>query len=399
HVRLTNAEIEEGMRKAGITLHLRRIVTATQARADSIYAAFRKGRMIDDRLFARNDSGAPDVNETTLLALSRDLPAVARAVVRLRPFELSAPVRGTNGFYLFRVDNVIMKPIETETDREAARDQAIRTLRTARADSIADQYVQRLMRQHAPVIKAEGYNIVHAFLGDKGLSHDKRIGWNIPSTFMTEAGALPISDAGTMLQKPLVTIGNRQLSVGDYLRWFDIRQFQMKTSSLEAFNRSVRQTIWKMTQDKLLSGIAYARGLNARDTVRRETEKWRAKLLYLSARASLVRAVRVSDAEVKKEYQTQKRAYTNAQGAVLPFDEVKQYVRSDLQQRAMTALLVRKLNQLSQQISVSVNRDRVRLLETSIASEPNPIEILYYKPGGTFPRVAFPTIDQAWQDY
>jgi len=357
NVVLTQSEIEESARKSAITVRLRWIVARTQRKADSIYAAFRAGKRIDPGLFARNDSGAAAGIETTLLALERDNPTAAKQVAALHALELSAPVKGTNGFYLYVVDDIITTPIVTATDRDAAEHQARIVLSTVKADAIADAYVQRLMRLNAPVIKAEGYNIIRAYLADKGLTRGKQLEWDIPSTFMTEAGPVPITESGKFVHKTLVTFGKKRLTVGDYLRWFDIRQFQLKTSSLEAFNGSVRQTVWKLTQDKLLSEEAYARGLNRRDTVRHETEKWNVKLLYLAARASMMRS---PDSH---------------------------------------AALVRMLEQLKQKYAVTIDVEKLAHMQAAAGIERQPEEIIYYKPGGTFPRVAFPTIDPAWQEY
>jgi hypothetical protein len=145
--------------------------------------------------------------------------------------------------------------------------------------------------------------------------------------------------------------------VGEYLRWFDIRQFQIKTSTLASFNNSVRQTIWKMTQDKLLSEAAYGRGLNRRDTVRHETEKWNAKLLYMAARSDVMHS------------------------------------------GSGHAALVRRLELLKKKYRVEIDREKISLLQSALGTEQQPVDIFYYKPGGTFPRVAFPTIDPAWQDF
>ncbi len=354
---LTRGEIEEGARKSAITVRLRWIVTRTQRKADSLHAAFKAGKRIDPALFARNDSGAVAGIESTLLALERDNPAAARQIAGLHALELSAPVKGPDGYYLFVVDDIVTTPIATETSLDAARLEARTVLTAAKADAIAGAYVQRLMKQNAPVIKAEGYNIIRAFLADKGLTRGKKTEWDIPSTFMTEAGPVPITESGKFVHKTLVTYGGKRLTVGDYIRWFDIRQFQLKTSSLEAFNRSVKQTVWKMTQDKLLSEAAYARGLNRRDTVRHETNKWKAKLLYLAARSSVMRS-------------------------------------QDPQ-----AALVRRLEQLKKSYTVTIDMETLAVLQASLGIERQPVEIFYYKPGGTFPRVAFPTIDPAWQDF
>ncbi|MEK7671279.1 MAG: hypothetical protein AAB344_03570, partial [Bacteroidota bacterium] len=248
-----------------------------------------------------------------------------------------------------------------------------------------------------PIIKAEGFNIVRAFLADKGLSRDTQVKWNIPSTFMTEAGPMPINASEKFLSRPLVTFAGQTLVVRDYVRWFDVRQFQLKRSSLAAFNSSVKQTIWKMVQDKILSQEAYARGLNKRHDVRHEAKKWEAKLLYLAGRSHVMRTISISDSALKKQYQEQKKRYRDADAKQLSFDKARDRVWLDVYYNAETNTLFRTLQRLRKKYDVLINEEAVKELAVQASRDPNAIDVKFYKPGGTFPRVAFPSIDERWQ--
>jgi hypothetical protein len=46
---------------------------------------------------------------------------------------------------------------------------------------------------------------------------------------------------------------------------------------------------------------------------------------------------------------------------------------------------------------VTINEKLVEELAATLRPDPHAIEVKVYKPGGTFPRVAFPTIDERWQ--
>jgi hypothetical protein len=46
-----------------------------------------------------------------------------------------------------------------------------------------------------------------------------------------------------------------------------------------------------------------------------------------------------------------------------------------------------------------VNEQLLDTLAETIEESEIPVGVIFYKPGGTFPRVAFPTIDQSWRDY
>jgi hypothetical protein len=189
------------------------------------------------------------------------------------------------------------------------------------------------------------------------------------------------------------------LTVRDYLEWFELRQFQLKRSSLRAFNASVRQTVWRLVRDRLLSEEAYRRGLDRRDEVRRESGKWEAKLLYLACRAQLRRSVRVSDSLVANEYRGHRNRYRDAGGRPIPLAQVRDDLRKDLADREENVLLFRTLRRLKDSTPVTVDEAAVATLGAGLLPDSRSIDVLIYKPGGTFPRVAFPTIDERWQSY
>ena len=399
-VKLTDKEIEEGIRKERMNLQLRWLYAANGEEAQSLEAELKKGISFDS-LYAVNcgkgDSSSDRSLETTLLKLERDTPELARSIANLKTAQASAPIEGPDGYYLVRLDHVWQNPIMTEAEYGRLRDGAVKILMSSRADQLAADYVRTKMEVANPVIRAEGLNIVRAYVADKGLSRDTRVKWDIPSTFMTEAGPQPISTSGKFLSRPLVVFGNNMITVRDYVVWFDIRQFQLKTYSIEAFNSSVKRTIWKMVQDKLLSQEAYARSLNYQDEVKRETGKWGTKLLYLAGRSHILRTVRISEDSLKREYDRTKELYRDTSGKLLSFAQARDQMWTTKYYAEEERVLSQTLRRLKEVYPVHVDDAVVSRLAAGIKRESNPVNVIFYKPGGTFPRVAFPTIDESWQ--
>jgi hypothetical protein len=401
-VHLSDDEVEAGVRKAKMNIRLRWIYAKTLADAKRVNAQIKTGISFDT-LFAYQRSLSDSLGErsleTTMLNLETDNPELAKNIAGLHAKQPSAPIKGSDGFYVVMIDQVWQNPLTTETEYTALKDHAIKTLTSARADALAGEFVKETMKSINPIIKAEGFNIVRAYMAEKGLSRDTRVKWDIPSTFMTEAGPLPISSSGKFLSRPLVTFGSQMLTVRDYLRWFDIRQFQLKTSSLAAFNSSVKKTIWKMVQDKLLSQEAYSLGLNRRSVVQLEKRKWEAKLLYLAGRSHVARTVALSDSAVKNEYTIHRQRYRDASGKAMSFDQAKGQIRLALYYSEESKALLRTLQRLQREFTVAINEEAVQSLSATVLKETSPIDVIFYKPGGTFPRVAFPSIDERWQSF
>ena len=368
-VRLAEKTIAENVEKARTNIRFRWIYCPTKTMADNIRSSIEKGAAFDS-LFQRQLQGTTTRSgrsmESTFLKLEKDNPDFAAQLKKLRKMEVSKPVEGKDGYYVIHIDEIWKNPVSTETEQAQLRDEAIKVGTFIQADALAGNYVKSRMRQSNPVLKAEGFNILRAYVAEKGLTRDTRVKWSIPSTFMTEAGPQPIASSPKFLNRPLVTFGKKVLTVRDYAEWFDIRQFQLKTSSLEAFNASIKQTVWKMVQDRLLSEEARRRGLQNLEVVRHEKSKWESKMLYLAGRSHVLRA------------------------------SVKEQPKAALSDGDEGVVLFRTLQTLRTRYPAVINYEILDRMATSVNREPAAIDVIFYKPGGTFPRVAFPTIDEAW---
>ena len=399
-VKVSDEETEWGFQKAKTNLRLRWIYLTDEKAAARTHDMLVHGVSFDS-LFSNQafmDSSANSrTMETSVLTLEHDNPAFARNLQHLKSREITPPIKGVDGYYIIRIDAVWQNPLTTETEYATLKVRAGEVIRQMKADKLADAFVGEQMKAAHPVIKAEGFNIVRALLAEKGLSRNARIEWKIPATFMTEAGPQPISASGKFLNKPLVAFNHKMFTAGDYAKWFDIRQFQLKTNSLAAFNASVRQTIWKMVQDKILSDEAYSRRLNMQDVVRKETTKWEAKLLYLAERQNIRHSVSISDSSLREEYEKQKRRFHSTTEKLPTFSEAKMDVWQDLFAREEVNKQFRILQRLEKEIPVVVHEEIVQKLSSAVEKDVNPIDVMYYKPGGTYPRIAFPTIDASWR--
>lgn len=397
-VALTEDQIEQDIQKAKITVSLRWLFQPTKIEADECQKILAQGASFDS-LFALQLDSVTSISsrstEISLLKLERDNEIVAHSISGMRVGECTPPIQGTDGYYIIRLDQVRQNPLTTESEYTNLKKQAVDIRTRIIADKLADEYVKTMMSKHNPVIKAEGFNILRAYIASKGLSRDATVKWEIPTTFMTEAGPQPIQQSGEYLNKTLVTFGNRSLTIRDYIRWYDIRQFQFNTRSLVAFNSSVKKTIWKMVQDKLLSEEAYQRGLNHVPSVMHETDKWRVKLLYLAQRSALLRTINISDSVLLDYYKKHDKQYKKGKTSS-SFQQVREIVLTDYFNEQESLVLLHALGELKKKYIVFINEQVLQRLSDTIRPEPRAIEMIFYKPGGTFPRVAFPTIDEAW---
>ncbi|MGB6648364.1 MAG: peptidylprolyl isomerase [Bacteroidota bacterium] len=402
NVSVTEADVDTAMVKARMNLRLRWLYREDRLGAGSAVRELAYGISFDS-LYERDrnqEEGAGERSlETTLLMLERDNPEFASRIGSLRSQRVSEPIEGPDGFYIVRLDEVWQNPLMTESEMRDLRVTARKILVETRADAVARAYVRAQMRTANPVMKADGFNILRAHIADRGLSRDTQVRWEIPRTFMTEAGPMPIASSDEFLDRGLVRVGREEISVRDYIRWYDIRQFQFDRRSPEAFASSVKRSVWKMAQDRLLSNEAYDLGLHRVPEVAHEAGKWRAKLLYLAARADVGRMVQVTDSSVLAAYAGGNGRYRDAEGKILPLEEVEQGLRYQLMFEQENTLLQQRLDRLRKEYAILFHEDVLGPLSASVSRESGAVDVVWYRPGGTFPRVAFPTIDDRWQSF
>jgi hypothetical protein len=225
-VKLSEKQIAKDTRKAKIAISLRWIFKPTKSEVEKTKKMIIAGAPFDSLYALQYDSTVNADSrslETTLLKLEQDNEELSKTISTMSVGNISQPVQGKDGYYIFRLDKALQNPITTESEYTELKSQAIEIRTKLIADVLADKYVKNIMNQHTPVIKADGFNILRAYLADKGLSRDTEVKWDIPSVFWTEAGPQPIRNSDKFLSRPLVTFGSRTMTIHDYAQWYDWR--------------------------------------------------------------------------------------------------------------------------------------------------------------------------------
>ncbi len=399
-VELSEEHIRAGVQKGRVRIRLRWMFSESQPDAESIYAAYREGASFDS-LFSVNLSAnqAPEsrMYEGTQLNLERDNPELMKRIVFLKSGEVSQPIEGPDGFYIFRIDEIWQNPILPEHEYTLLREQAITVLTKLRADEISAEYIRELFEEKNPEIVPAGMHVIRAYLAEKGLSEERREEFEIPMKLMTEGGPVEIVGNPEFLEMPVARSSDLTIAVRDYLDWFELRQFQIRRHSRSAFETSILQSVTKMIQDRMLIERAYRRGLYQLDEVRSEKARWQAKILYSVFRRELARSVQVTDRQVLSYYNANRRRYADRQGTPVNYEEIRERVRAEVRLAEENRLLHRLLNDVQHAYPVEVDQQIIDRLSGSIDESDTPINVIFYKPGGTFPRVAYPTIDQSWR--
>jgi hypothetical protein len=133
-----------------------------------------------------------------------------------------------------------------------------------------------------------------------------------------------------------------------------------------------------MIRDRLLSERANNRGLDKTESVIKQTEWWKDKIVSAVVKNEIASSIDVENNEMKT--------------GRTPENETASGKASD----DYTAKLLRKILLLKQEYSVVINEDNLDKIPVSIENNPRAVEFYTVKKGGLIPRTPYPTIDFDW---
>src|SRR5579862_3237906 len=154
-----------------------------------------------------------------------------------------------------------------------------------------------------------------------------------------------------------------------------------------------------MVRDRLLTARAFARGLQRRETVRKQREWWRDKIAYRLAKDAIMDSIPVNDSLLLAYYKEHLRDYRNAKGDTMAFDTSKDDVKKNYYTDKTTERLLHRMVALKKRYPIRVFDANLKSLNVENENDPKAIDVYIAKTGGIFPRQAFPTIDFEWQTW
>ena len=403
-VHISRQEMEEAVTAQRIHYSLRWIYAPTRDRIEEVKNGLAAGRPFDSLYHASlvNPAQADDRSwQTTRFKLMTTRPGVAGVVDTMKPGRTSVPVEGPDGWYIFSLDNISFDAITTESDAAQQLHRASEVLTQHKADSLSDIYVDKLMREHAPVIERRTFAILCAFLGQAWLPQDLRTSMLTVLPVDREIAVAAAANPSPYASDKLVTMSDRAVTLGRFLAWYNARSTLVKlsTTSGRAFQESLERLIWQMVRDGLLIERAERRHLDKLAIVKEQKGWWTDKILYASEKQALSESIAVKDSLLSVYFVAHRARYAHAKGDTVTFRGAADEVRRDFVSEKMTSVLFHRLVELRRKYQVTFDEDVLASLPVDSANDPKAIDVYVAKKGGTFPHPAFPTIDDDWQTW
>jgi hypothetical protein len=402
-VKVSRAEIYRGVEQSKRHLSLQWIFAPTKDEGRRLATLLRRGASFDSLYRLQGPDSVLSGNrsiEATLFQIRMKNQEIGNVADTLKPGRTSALLKGPDGWYILKIANTSQEFLPTESDEAKLRDDVSRALLQQKSDSVSEQYVNALMKEHHPVIVPQTFDLLSSYLALKFLDPSRAVEWGLVTDAAGGKDSASLQAIDNHGEMPLVNAsGGVKIPLNEFLRWYRDREYliALEKTSKQAYHHSLAQMVWRMVRDKLLVDRAFHRNLQNREAVRSQKKWWEEKLLFEVEKKSIQDSISFSDKILEAYFQNNRRHYKDPKGEALSFTDAKEDVLRDYFEFEMTKRTLHKINAMKAKYTVTVS-DSV-LARIPVDGDPKAIDLYTVKKGGTFPRPAFPVIDMMWETW
>lgn len=382
NIKIEKPEIEKAVAEKQITYKLRWLYSSDKDIMLHYESVLGKTNSFDSLFKSQlNDSVFSDQRsmEVDKFKLTTKNPDMAVIIDSMKIGEITKPVKGSDGWYIFKLDDIWKNMIETQSVLVEKIADVEEVIKKEKMDKESDIYVDGLLKSENPVIKGDAFAIVRSYLGGYELPKEKFDEWRLGDRLNEQIKKLDIKNNNYGILK-LVALKDTSLSIDDYLNWYRMRsQFiKLNKTDFNNFSASIESTIWQMVRDNLLMKKAYARGYQNKETVKQQLKWWKDKIVYAVVRDKIINSVKLNTTESK----------------------IKELSKPDeKKEQQVTKKILHKVLALKQKYKIEINKDLLNKIYVEDSNDPKTVDIYIVKKEGILPHPAYPTIDMLWQNW
>lgn len=384
-VEILDSEIDSVIIRKSMDVNVKWLFSDSQFEINSLDSKLKNGMSFDSLFYQRYKSKEEiDSKElaTNRYLLGKKTPGLGKIVDTLENKKYSKPIFMEDGWYIIYLENFNQQAILTETDYTRLKTEATDAVKMLKMNSISDMYVDRLMKENEPLIKSTAFRILRSYLSNYILKKELYEQWLLPKKMDEALAELDNKSKSDISKLVLVNLKSTEVSISQFLEWFWLRDQYLKldNSSLETFSLSLKDIVFRMVRDELLTNAAKEMGYFESDVVKKQQSWWREKVLSSAYKNYLRNTIKVNSDEVAPQKENENNGN---------LDIEKEY----------TAKLFRTIQKLKQKYSITINKDVLNNISVTDEENPNAISLYTVKKGGLIPRTPYPTIDSDWANW
>jgi hypothetical protein len=329
-------------------------------------------------LLQLNDSVFEDQRKwnTDLFNLEQKSAMIADLIKNQKVGSISFPVKGPDGWYIFKIVNIWKEVLPNESELNQLREKSNRSLQKTKMDSLSDKYVKNIFVDQNPIIIGKTFELLRTYLAKNEISPDKFIEWKLDDKldFLHQQVDSLKQNFNSLI---LVEMKNGSYSFKDFIDWLRYRDQVIKFNDTDfnSFSKSVESFVWRMVRDNSLTKIAFSKGYQNKISVQEQLGWWKDKIVYAVVRDEIIGSALIGKTNESFKYENKP----------LPDEANKR--------------LLHKVLALKQKYKIKINKDLLSEIKVENENDPKTIDVYAVKKEGVFPRPAFPSIDLLWQNW
>lgn len=384
-VKILDKEVDSVVVRKSIDVKVKWLFAESEFEINHLYSKLKNEISFDTLFYQRYDTELKISDrelKTTRYLLGKKNHDLGKIVDTLESKKFSEPIFVENGWYIIYLDSFNQNPILSETEFTRLKTEATNVMKKRKMDSISDQYINNLMLKNEPTINSAAFRVLRSYLSNFILEKELYDKWSLSKKMDEAISALGNPNKSDISNLSLVDLKLSKVSVSQFLEWFWLRDQYLKfnKSSLESYSISLRDIVFRMIRDNLLTEEAKREGYFELEIVKKQSSWWREKVLSSAYKNYLKATININSDEVRIEK-------NNSQNETLNFE--KEY----------NSKLFRTIQNLKEKYLITINNEVLNSISFSDEENPNTISLYTIKKGGLIPRTPYPTIDGDWANW
>lgn len=383
-IEMSEEEIDTLITQKQLELDIRWLYAETDGELNKFIDALASGISFDSLYYLQfKDSIYLDDRRMKInrFQLGKKNPELAVRIDTLSVGQVSEPIKAVDGWYIFILDNIMQNVILTESELMRLQQESINALKKKKMDQISDIYVNQLLLAQDPVIKRQSFNVLRSYIGMYTLEQKLYGDWELSGKLDAALNELQVTK-DNVGQSVLVVMNEGNVTLKEFLNWYRNRSqyIKLNKNDLQSFSKSLENLIWRMLRDKLLSEKAYERNFHHTESIKKQTQWWRDKIVYSAVKREIIESVSMEQNELNFN----------------PSDSLKSESKDEMIRLNINRRLWNRINKLKNNYDIKINDGVLEKIKVSEQNNPKAIDFYTVKKDGLIPRTPYPTIDFEW---
>lgn len=307
NITIKESEIEEAYQFLQEERKISHLFAESKEKADSIYSLLMSGesweklagQVFKDSVLSKNGG---DLGWVYWDQLDHDISMTA---FKLKPGEISKPVKSSYGFHILKMTDYKKKPMITRSEYEIHRRKAKAILQYKIGDLLAAEYINKLAKNAKIELYTEVFQFVMEQLKEKFIRKPSQMNPMSEIQLSDEE----IKNVKTSLwderDRVLAKINGADFTIKDLLGYINYVPY-------EIIYKSTRATINYAFRDYLITKEAEKLRLDKTEFVKSKSELYKNSLLALEYRKEAIKSVSISEIDIKNYYDKNSSSYNGA---------------------------------------------------------------------------------------